>query len=74
MRDPAAPLRAELDSLSLTLRKANDIIGIAAESPDAVRRRRNSIKRWREIYGVAYERLAAHTREHKRADPETPSA
>lgn len=66
-------LRAELDSLSLALRKANDILVMTAESPDTLRRRRNSIKRWNEIYGIAYERLTAHTREHKCADTDTTS-
>lgn len=63
-------LRADLEALSVALRKANDILLMAAESPDTLRRRRNSIKRWNEIYSLAYERLAAHTREHKCA-PET---
>jgi hypothetical protein len=57
-------LRAELDSLSLALRKANDLMGLATESPDTLRRRRNSVKRWNEIYGIAYERLTTHTKEH----------
>ena len=51
--------------MSLALRKANDILRMSAESPDTLRRRRNSIKRWNEIYSLAYERLAAHTRDHK---------
>ncbi len=75
-RDPANPqcevlqrLRKELDALSLGLRKANDILARAADSPDTLRRRRNSIKRWNEVYSTAVERLAAHTREHKCAGP-----
>lgn len=67
-------LRAELEALSLALRKANEIMGMPAESPDTLRRRRNSIKRWNEVYGIAYEQLAAHTREHKcTVDSESPS-
>ena len=57
-------LQAELEAMALALRKANDILALAAESPDTIRRRRNSIKRWHEVYGIAHERLMAHTREH----------
>ena len=57
-------LRAELDALSLALRKANDILNRASESPDTLRRRRNSIKRWNEVYAIAHERLVAHILEH----------
>lgn len=58
-------LQSDLDALSLALRKANDILAMAAESPDTLRRRRNSIKRWSEIYLEALERLNVHTREHR---------
>jgi hypothetical protein len=58
--------------MALALRKANDILNRVAESPDTLRRRRNSIKRWHEVYGVAHERLIAHTREHK-CGPQTDS-
>src|ERR1019366_8975842 len=49
----------------LALRKATDILGRTAESPDTLRCRRNSIKRWNEVYGIAHERLVAHAREEK---------
>ncbi len=58
-------LQSELDAMALALRKANDILSRTAESPDTLRRRRNSIKRWNEVYGIAHERLVAHAREHK---------
>ena len=58
-------LQSELDALGLAVRKANDILYMAAESPDTLRRRRNSIKRWNEIYADAIMRLHNHTREHK---------
>ncbi len=65
---PCAVLRQlqdDLDALTLALRKANDILILPAESPDTLRRRRNSIKRWNEIYAVAYERLKNHQRDHQ---------
>jgi len=58
-------LQSELEAMTLALRKANDILNRGAESPDTLRRRRNSIKRWHEVYGIAHERLLAHTREQK---------
>jgi hypothetical protein len=58
-------LQSELDALSLAVRKPSDILALAAESPDTLRRRRNSMKRWNEVYSIALERLNAHTREHK---------
>lgn len=58
-------LQANLDDLTVALRKAHDILSLTAESPDTMRRRRNSIKRWNEIYSIAYEKLAEHTRNHK---------
>lgn len=64
---PCAVLRQlqdDLDALTVALRKANDILILPAESPDTLRRRRNSIKRWNEIYALAYERVQAHQREH----------
>jgi len=60
--------------MALALRKATDILGRTAESPDTLRRRRNSIKRWNEVYGIAHERLVEHAREHKcvpRPEPAT---
>jgi hypothetical protein len=63
-------LQSELDAMALALRKANDILGRVAESPDTLRRRRNSIKRWNEVYAIAHEQLLAHTREHKCTLPE----
>lgn len=58
-------LQSELDALGVAVRKANDILYMTAESPDTLRRRRNSIKRWNEIYADAIQRLHNHTREHK---------
>ncbi len=58
-------LQREVDALTLAVRKANDILAMSAESPDTLRRRRNSIKRWHEIHAIACERLAAHAREHR---------
>jgi hypothetical protein len=58
-------LQSELEAMALALRKANDILNRVAESPDTLRRRRNSIKRWNEVYGIAHDRLTAHRREHK---------
>ena len=58
-------LKSEQEAMSRALHKAHDILGRPSESPDTLRRRRNSIKRWNEVYAAACERLAAHTREHK---------
>ena len=58
-------LQAELDALSRAVRKANDILAMAAESPDTLRRRRNSMERWHEVYAIAFERLHSHAREHR---------
>ena len=58
-------LQADLDALSRALLRANEILVLPAESPDTLRRRRNSIKRWNEIYSIAYERVQAHQREHQ---------
>lgn len=58
-------LQSELEALGVAVRKANDILYMTAESPDTLRRRRNSIKRWNEIYADAIMRLHNHTREHK---------
>lgn len=57
-------LQTELERLALALKKANDILILPAESPDTLRRRRNSIKRWNEVYAIAYERVQSHRREH----------
>ncbi len=57
-------LQSELDALSRAVRKANDILGMPTDSPDTLRRRRNSIQRWNEVYSAAYTRLEKHTREH----------
>jgi hypothetical protein len=57
-------LQADLDALKMAVRKANDILAMAAESPDTLRRRRNSMDRWNEIYAIAFQRLHAHTEEH----------
>lgn len=62
-------LRDELDGLRAALHKAHEILGYVTDSPDTLRRRRNSIVRWNEVYAAALARLQAHTREH-RCDPE----
>jgi hypothetical protein len=58
-------LQADLDALKIAVRKANDILAMAAESPDTLRRRRNSMDRWNQIYAIAFEQLHAHTEEHR---------
>ncbi|HEY3928070.1 MAG TPA: hypothetical protein VGL89_06835 [Candidatus Koribacter sp.] len=57
-------LQANLDHVSRALHKASEIVVLPSESPDTIRRRRNSLKRWNEIYSMAFERVQAHHREH----------
>ena len=55
----------ELAALKTAVQKAHQILGYTTDSPDTLRRRRNSIVRWNQVYAEALQKLEAHTREHK---------